>query len=215
MRARRAVSSRSSFPIHYFRFPIPSSKSEIRKRVLARRDARPEVERRALSERITSRLLALDVYRAARCVMAYMSFGSEFETTGFVSDLLAQRKTLVLPRAERGSRALELYAVRDFERELDAGVWGIREPRPELCRAAAPEEIEFVLVPGVAFTRRCERLGYGGGFYDRLIRGFAKRPPLVAAAFSLQVVPDLPVSEGDQKVDRVVTEDALYESRES
>jgi 5-formyltetrahydrofolate cyclo-ligase len=163
-----------------------------------------------LSERITSRLLALDVYRAARCVMAYMSFGSELETTGFISHLLAQGKTLVLPRAERGSRALELYAVRDLERELGAGVWGIREPRPELCRAAAPEEIEFVLVPGVAFTQRCERLGYGGGFYDRLIRGFAKRPSLVAAAFALQIVPELPVSERDRKVDLVVTEHAEY-----
>lgn len=163
-----------------------------------------------MSERITSRLLALDVYRAARCVVAYMSFGSEFETAGFISDLLAQGKTLVLPRAERGSRALELYAVRDLERELGTGVWGIREPRPELCRAAAPEEIEFVLVPGVAFTRRCERLGYGGGFYDRLIRSFAKRPSLVAASFTPQLLRALPLTEGDQRVDCVITENAEF-----
>lgn len=142
--------------------------------------------------------------------MAYVSFGSEFETAGFISGLLAKGRKLVLPRAERGSRALKLYEVRDLERELAAGVWGIREPRPELCPEAAPGEIEFVLVPGVAFTPRCDRLGYGGGFYDRLIRAFAKRPALVAAAFSLQLVPELPISESDQRVDLVVTEDAEY-----
>jgi len=193
----------------------PINKSEIRKQVLARRGALTPAERRALSERITPRLLALESYRAARCVMAYVSFGGEFETAGFVSDALANGKKLVLPRAERGSRALRLLEVRDPERELAPGVWGIREPRPELCPEAAPETIDFVLVPGVAFTARCERLGYGGGFYDRLIRAFARRPPLVAAAFSVQIVPELPVSERDEKVDLVVTEDAEYQRRES
>ena len=73
------------------------------------------------------------------------------------------------------------------ERQLEAGVWGIRQPRAD-CPAAAASQVDFVLVPGVAFTARCERLGYGGGFYDRFIRGLASRPALVAAAFSVQVV---------------------------
>ena len=83
--------------------PILSLKADLRKQVLARRDALPASERRALSARITKRLLALDAYRSARCVMAYSSFGSEFETGGFIVDVLAQGKTLVLPRVERGS----------------------------------------------------------------------------------------------------------------
>jgi len=142
--------------------------------------------------------------------MAYMSIGSEFDTAAFVSDLQARHKTLVLPRAPRGSRALELYVVRDLEDDLAAGVWGIREPRPEICRVTQVDEIDFVLVPGVAFTARCERLGYGGGFYDRLIGRFPRRPALVAAAFASQMVPHLPVSPTDQLVDAIVTEDAIY-----
>jgi 5-formyltetrahydrofolate cyclo-ligase len=65
-------------------------------------------------------------------------------------------------------------------------------------------------VPGVAFTRRGDRLGYGGGFYDRLIRGLVPRPALVAGAFELQVVAKLPMMEADQRVDRVITESAEY-----
>jgi 5-formyltetrahydrofolate cyclo-ligase len=185
-------------------------KSGIRKRILARRDALGPAERRDLSERITSRLLALDAYRSAQCVAAYMSFGSELDTAHFVAECLARRKQLVLPGVDRTSRTLKLRAVRDPERELGAGVWGIREPRADLCPEVAAARVEFMLVPGVAFTRRCDRLGYGGGYYDGLIRGLAPRPVLVAAAFALQVVPELPVSPSDQQVDLVVTEDAEY-----
>ena len=161
------------------------------------------------SSLITHRLLVLDAYRSASCVMAYVTFGSEFETEGFIADLLAQGKQLLLPRVERGSRALTLHAVQDPVRQLEAGVWGIRQPRAD-CPAAAASQVDFVLVPGVAFTERCERLGYGGGFYDRFIRGLTSRPALVAAAYSVQVVPELPISESDQRVDSVVTEVAEF-----
>lgn len=156
------------------------------------------------------RLLALDAYRKAASVMAYVSFGGEFETSDFIADLLARGKQLVLPRVERGSRALRLFSVTNPEQQLEAGVWGIRQPRADLCQEVHSPEIAFVLVPGVAFTSRCERLGYGGGFYDRFIRGLTHRPALVAAAFGLQVVPELPMSETDQHVDRVITENADY-----
>ena len=178
--------------------------------MLARRDALPAEQRRALSERITRRLLALEAYRDARCVMAYASFGSEFETGGFIADVLAQDKTLVLPRVERGGRTLQLHAVIDPARQLVPGVWGIPQPLAELCPPVPASQLDFVLVPGVAFTRRCERLGYGGGFYDGFIHALARRPPLVAAAFALQVASALPTTETDQRIDLVVTEDAEY-----
>ena len=178
--------------------------------MLARRDALSADERKSLSGRITTRLLALDAYRKSGCVMAYASFGSEFETASFIAELLARGKKLVLPRVERGSRALSLHAVTDPGRELEAGVWGIRQPRADACREVPAAEIAFVLVPGMAFTARCARLGYGGGFYDRFIRGLAHRPALVAAAFELQVVPGLPMSETDQCVDSVITESGEY-----
>ena len=146
--------------------------------------------------------------------MAYASFGSEFESGDVIADALARGKTLVLPRVEHDSRVLQLYQVRDPARELVAGIWGIRQPRADLCPVVPASQLDFVLVPGIAFTRHCERLGYGGGYYDSLIRGLIRRPPLVAAAFSVQILPALPVSERDQKVDWVITEDAEYRHSE-
>ena len=188
-----------------------ADKNALRKLVLAQRDQLSVAELRSLSKRITKRLLALDSYSSASCVMAYASFGSEFETGDFLAEALARGKTLVLPAVERDSRALRLHHVRDPARELVAGVWGIRQPRADLCPVVPASQLDFALVPGVAFTRHCERLGYGGGYYDGFIRGLARRPPLVAAAFSLQILPALPVSERDQKVDWVITEDAKYQ----
>jgi 5-formyltetrahydrofolate cyclo-ligase len=187
-----------------------ADKNALRKQVLARRDQLGASERRSLSERIAKRLLALDSYGSASCVMAYASFGSEFETGEFIADALARGKTLVLPRVERDSRVLQLYQVRDPARELIAGVWGIPQPRADLCPLVPASQLDFVLVPGVAFTRHCERLGYGGGYYDGFIRGLTRRPPLVAAAFSVQILSALPVSGRDQYVDCVVTENAEY-----
>lgn len=203
--------SRDSWVVSRKREDTPiADKNALRKQVLARRDQLGVADRRSLSERITKRLLALDSYGSASCVMAYASFGSEFETGDFFADALARGKTLVLPRVERDSRVLQLYQVRDPARQLVAGVWGIRQPRADLCPLVPASQLDFVLVPGVAFTRQCQRLGYGGGYYDRFIRSFARRRPLVAATFSLQILPELPVSESDQRVDCVITEDATY-----
>ena len=189
---------------------LSTEKTELRKRVLAAREALDPSLRREYAARITPRLLALPGYRAARCVMAYVGFGAEFDTAALIADVLAQGKALVLPRVERAKRALGLYAVRDPQTELAPGVWGIREPRPDRCAPVAPETVDFVLVPGVAFTARCERLGYGGGYYDRLIPGLDGRATLVAPAYSLQIVPELPVSTTDRSVDLVMTEDAAH-----
>jgi len=187
-----------------------TEKSELRKRILAARDALAPAARHDFSARIAPRLLAIPSYRAARCVAAYVGFGTEFDTGAFVADVLTRDKKLVLPRVERTTRSLRLYAVRDPETELVPGVWGIREPSPDTCPEVPLAAVEFVLIPGVAFTARRERLGYGGGYYDRLILALEGRAVLVAAAFGLQIVPELPVTKTDQKVDLVVTEEAEY-----
>lgn len=181
----------------------------MRKEIIAGRDALPQPARRELCARITLQLLSLDAYRKARCVLAYMSFGSEFDTAAVVEDVLGSGRQLCLPRVDRHTRRLELHRVEDIGRDLQSGVWGIREPRAD-CPGAELDRIDFVLLPGVAFTPRCERLGYGGGFYDRLIPRFARRPPLIAAAFALQICAQIPLDTTDQRIDVVVTDSACY-----
>ena len=189
--------------------PEAVRKTALRKEVIAARDALPTNKRAAFSAHITAKLLTLDEYRNARCVLAYMSFGSEFDTSALIEHALTNRKALCLPRVNREARALELHLVTNPDSDLHAGMWGIREPRAE-CPIADMTRVDFVLLPGVAFTARCERLGYGGGFYDRLITRFTRRPPLIAAAFAMQICAAIPLDAHDVPIDAVVTEESVY-----
>ena len=122
-------------------------------------------------------------------------------------------KKLALPRVDRATHSLQLYWVNDLETDLQPGVWGIREPRPDRCVPAPPDEIDLVLAPGVAFTPRGERLGYGGGYYDQLLAvlaRFAMRPTVVAGAFDIQMATEVPLATTDVPVDIVVTENTVY-----
>jgi len=185
-------------------------KAEMRSRLHARRNALAAEDRVRYSASITRSLLALEAYRRARKVMAYMTFGSEILTDSFLQDAHRQGKTIILPRIDRIDDRLQLHTVCEFDTQLAAGPWGIREPRPDMCPVAELSEIDFILVPGLGFTVHGDRLGYGRGYYDRLLVNRDRRTALVAAAFSAQMVDTIPVGEHDIPVDVIITERGMY-----
>jgi 5-formyltetrahydrofolate cyclo-ligase len=184
---------------------LRSAKKTLRASVIARRDALDAERRRRDSQAITAKLLALPEYRAAGVVCAYASFGSEFDTAAFCSAVVAAGKRLLLPRVNRAAHLLELREVKNLGADLVAGVRGIREP-VQRCPMVPASSVECLLVPGVAFTATGKRLGYGGGFYDRLLDELKPGVARVVAAFSPQVLEDLPTGPRDQRVNRIVTE---------
>ncbi len=94
---------------------------------------------------------------------------------------------------------------RDTSREIVPGYCGIPEPTLS-CAVVLPQDIDWVLVPGVAFDTAGRRLGYGGGFYDRLLPLFPSRTARVAGAFDLQLVERVPAAPHDLAIDTIVTE---------
>jgi 5-formyltetrahydrofolate cyclo-ligase len=186
-----------------------SSKADVRKRIIAQREQLSVDDRAARSAAIAERLLKLPEYRNAAAVLGYMNFGAEFVSESWAAQALADGKRLVLPRVNHHTNHLDMYWVEDLENQLARGLWGIREPVVERCeRINNLNEVEFALLPGVAFTRGGARLGYGGGFYDKLLagRGVEPRPALVAAAFALQIVEQIPLEATDVKVEWIITE---------
>jgi 5-formyltetrahydrofolate cyclo-ligase len=183
------------------------NKLDIRKKLLALREELSPHMRATSSATITKRLLQLSKYQQADTVLGYMNFGAEFASEIWIQRVLADGKKLALPRVNRHTNQLDLYWVEDMETQLESGMWGIREPVVELCeRLASLNEVEFALLPGVAFTRGGARLGYGGGFYDKLLARMAYHPTLVAAAFALQIVEQIPQEATDVKVEWIITE---------
>jgi 5,10-methenyltetrahydrofolate synthetase len=188
-----------------------ATKAALRRAILDRRDALDADTRARCSAAALARVAGLGLFQQACGVLAYTSFGSELDTGPFLRTVLTGGRTLVLPRVDRSARRLALHQVRDLEADLRAGTWGIPEPVPARCRAVAPAEVDFVLVPGVVFDWTGGRIGYGAGYYDRLLAAWSgPLPPLVAAAFELQVVPAVPVLSTDRRVDLVVTESRVY-----
>ncbi len=190
---------------------LQETKPSLRRRILGRRDAMDPCIRTDLSRAIVRDIIETSVYRRSDTVMAYASFGSELQTDEFMRHVLHQGKILLLPRVNLQKGSLDLYRVRDPVRDLRVGTWGIREPRPDRCVRVDPHAIDFVLVPGLAFDARGGRLGYGGGFYDKLLaHGLSPCVWLVAGAFKSQMVEKVPVDGHDVPMDVVVTENGHY-----
>jgi 5-formyltetrahydrofolate cyclo-ligase len=181
---------------------LKARKRAVRRAAVERRDLLSEDERSAKSERIVERVLALPEVGAAGTVMAFWSFGSEVETSALIERLHAGKR-VVLPRVAEGDILAVAYAPGD---PVTATTFGAMEPAG--ADVVPPEEVDVVIVPGVAFDRRGGRVGYGGGFYDRL---FAKAPsvPAVAVAFAVQLVDEVPQGRSDARVDLIVTEDEV------
>ena len=190
---------------------LQKAKAALRQDILGRRDAMTPAERSLLSRTIVTGILDLSAYRRAETVLAYASFGSEPGTDGFLRRVLEDGKILFLPRVDRHKRRLVLFEIKDPRTDLQPGVWGIREPRDGPGMSAEAGAVDFVLVPGVAFDRRGGRLGYGGGFYDRLLSTELRSGvALVSAAFECQVVERVPRDRHDVAVGGVVTEAGRY-----
>lgn len=185
-------------------------KKATRTRLHAMRDDLGLDTRERLSAAISDKLVGLDEFEPARTIAAYVSFGSEFDTTAFVTAVLGSGKHLLLPKVDRTRRTLGFYAVTDMPSSLLPGPWGILEPDPLRCPLADLNEVDLMLVPGLAFTKRCERLGYGGGYYDGAMGMVRPTAFKVAAAFATQIVNTLVVEPHDKNVDAVVTENASY-----
>lgn len=192
-------------PEHAKGVALREAKLALRSRILLARDALTPEERSRASDAITARLTALPAFERASTVLLTLAFRSEWNTMPLIVHALSLGKTVALPRVDTNARMLELHRVLDPAEDVDAGYRGIPEPRAS-CPVIAPASVEWVLVPGVAFDRQGRRLGYGGGFYDRLLPLVATGTPRVAAAYSVQLVDRVPSAPHDMTVDTIVTE---------
>ena len=184
---------------------LREAKVALRRDVLAARDALPAATRAAAAAAIVGRLAALPSFAAARCVLLTLPYRSEWDTRALVRAAVAAGKIVAVPRVDVATRMLELRAIVDPDADVERGHHGIPEPRSG-CPRVEPAAIDWVLVPGVAFDAAGRRLGYGGGYYDRLLPLVPSSSPRIAGAFDLQVVPQVPAAPHDLGVDANVTE---------
>lgn len=182
------------------------TKQEIREEIRRRLGLQTGPERAEKSRRIERKLFEDKAFRAAKRVLIYLSLPEEVDTLGVIRKCLEERKTVILPRVENASSALELREIRDIETDCERGRYGLLEPRRDRTTEADPGSIDCAIVPGLAFDAAGNRLGRGGGHFDRLLARIPKEVPRVALAFSFQIVERVPVESHDRPVDRVLSD---------
>ncbi|GAB4389842.1 MAG: 5-formyltetrahydrofolate cyclo-ligase [Thermodesulfovibrionales bacterium] len=174
----------------------------MREETLRRRDSIPPPVRRVKDASIRERLRALEEFVNAGTVLLYASFRSEVDTLEIISEAISSGKRVFLPRVE--GDVLGVYEVEGAD-ELSAGFMGIPEPPALDGRRREAAQAEVIIVPGVAFDPLGWRLGYGKGYYDRLLSGAPGRPR-VALAYEEQMAGALPHEEHDVGMDVIVTD---------
>jgi 5-formyltetrahydrofolate cyclo-ligase len=181
---------------------LKKAKRDVRRSVLAARDALRASERVARTAAIHDRFLVLPEVVTARAVMLSWAFGSEIATQPLIERLHERGVQVALPRIV-GPQELDAvaYVPGDPLRETS---FGAREPVGG--EVFDPIELDVVVTPGVAFDASGHRVGYGGGFYDRFLLRTGPSVSRIALAYDLQVVDDLPAGGFDLPVDVVVTE---------
>ncbi len=182
------------------------AKNALRKQIYALRDSLTPEEIAAKSEAVAGQLAKLPFYREAGTIMFFLSFRSEVDTLGMVRDNLGRGKRVLVPKSLPEERLLVPSQLLDLKKDLIMGHYNIPEPGPAALRPVEPEEIDLLIVPGVAFDLSGNRLGYGGGYYDRFFERLRPAVPLVALAFELQIVDRVPVEPWDRRMDWIVTE---------
>ncbi len=157
---------------------------------------------------ITGSLLNSGEYNCAHSVFVYYPFRKEIDTRVIIKDALAKNKKIILPKVS-GSE-LKIFFVNDELKDLRRSNFDILEPDETICSEAPVDIIDLVIVPGLCFDLNFNRLGYGGGFYDKILGKFSSRARKIALAFDLQILDNIPSCPHDQKVDIIITESNIY-----
>ena len=181
---------------------LSKEKYAIRTALLRQRAKLPQARQQQLGGEAQARLLELDAFRSAEVVALYSPIRNEVPTALLLHQALALGKTVCYP-CVAGSD-LHFFQV-ESEAEMQVGCFGICEPDRN-GREIGPERIGLMLIPGVAFDRRGHRLGYGRGYFDRLLEGGRFGGLRIGFGYDFQLVERLPVEPHDQILDLLVTE---------
>lgn len=180
------------------------NKASLRKEILSIRDRIPLAVKRIKDKLIEARLFNLNEFNSAKTISFFASFRSEVDTLGMIKRSLEAGITVVLPRVE--DKDLALYKINGLH-ELVPVYMGIPEPSVLTDdRKINVNDVDAIIIPGAAFDETGNRIGYGGGFYDRLLAQLQKPVPIIAPTYEEQVIDAVPADPHDKKVSIIVTD---------
>lgn len=181
-------------------------KKEIRKKILFIRDTMDKSIRALKDYKIRNSLIQLPEFIYANKILLYASFSSEVDTINLLKYCINTSKIVALPKVDIINNCLNLYKISRLE-DLKTGYAGILEPDVPEGQRIFVDELDLIIVPGVAFDEHCNRLGYGKGFYDKLLKNVRKT--LIGLAYEEQIIESLIVESHDVKLNKIITDERI------
>jgi len=177
------------------------TKKRIRSKILLRLNLQKEENRDRKSKELKEKLLRTKVFKKAKAVMFYISLGGEPETSGMIDAARSLGKIVMVPVCMKNNTIIRPCLLEDSAK-LRVGPYGIREPALE--RPVPLDNLDLVIVPGVAFDKKGNRLGRGKGYYDRFLKILSPKAHTIGLAFDFQILPSVPVQAHDVSVEKVL-----------
>jgi len=194
---------------HPYPFEDPLlSKDAIREDILQRRRDLDTEILRSKSRSIIQRVLDWNGFRDAKSVLIYLSRRGEVETDALVQEALDRGKTVGVPVIDKKNNELAVSQVSGLDIEFEVGPFGIREPAKQFLKPLALKNLDLVIAPGLAFDKQGGRIGYGKGYFDRLLARMPQTTLRAGLALEFQVYDSLPQTTADVPMHVVVTENA-------
>lgn len=182
-------------------------KKALKKEIIPKINSIPKEELLKNSMEIKRRLFSLKEFLVSKTVMFYMSIKNEVYTHDMVGEVLASKKVAV-PIVNTEKNEIFPSEIKSFL-ELSTGTFGILEPSKEFIREISPKEIDLIIVPGIAFDMKGHRVGYGKGYYDKLLK--KTNAVRIGLAFELQIVNQIPKEPHDVPMNKIITEKRIIE----
>ena len=179
-------------------------KKKIRKEILEKLHNIDKEEKKKRVGMLKQKLFLLTEYKKAKCIMFYVSKHYEIDTHEMIDESITAGKKVVVPITIKEEKTLKLSELRDRQKELIRAHYGIHQPGEKHIKPVPLDEVDLMVIPGIAFDRCGHRLGHGGGYFDRFLH---KAPPTlvkVGLAFDFQMVNELPRHDTDIPVDMIL-----------
>ncbi|GAB6454463.1 MULTISPECIES: 5-formyltetrahydrofolate cyclo-ligase [Bacillus] len=178
-------------------------KLRLRKQIIEHMNSLSRERYTTLSEQIAFSLYAQKEWAEAKTIGITLSMENEVNTYPIIEKAWEEGKKVVVPKCNKETRTMSFRKISNFD-QLETVYMSLREPIPALTEEVDADEIDLQIVPGVAYTERGERIGYGGGYYDRYLMHYKGKT--LSLAYSFQMVDHIPIEPFDKNIEKIITE---------
>ena len=190
------------------------AKIAIRKMIVQKREELGGLEKEEKNIAIAQRLFGMDEFKKSKTIFCFLSTSFEVQTERIILESLRLGKQVLVPLLDPGGENLKASHIPSMDIDFVIGEYGVRQPAPKFRNIVPFSNIDFVVVPGLAFDSFGNRIGYGGGFYDKFFKKITGNVSRVAVGYDFQLFNLVPRSDLDEPVHFLITETKALRCRD-